>query len=643
MYAIRSPYPEYVDNNGNLLDNGNLYFGVANTNPVTNPTVVYWDMAGTIAAEQPIKTLNGLAYRDGSPSDIFTQSDYSLSVYDKNNVLIFYKPSAVENTGQYLPTINVKDAAFGAQGNGTTDDTASIQLAINTVQNLVGTNNSGGGSIYFPPGTYLITGTLNIMSSFITLYGDGIQSTYLNFNNGTQDCIHISGTSINSIRDCVVRDMSINGSNKTGGNNLYVNYTYRCSFERLALEYCANGIYVGVTNDTTLRDITVVMLQDVGANGIQWTCKNDGTERADVLAMFNVTVEGNWCNGVCLSWSGWCNTLVGSSIRLLHANYGMRIFNPTLSASYFPSFANLHDLEIEGAKAYALSIEAGVGFKFSCADISNLSGGSTLQGNADANAVVITPDTGGSFTRSVHFVNSRFGSCRGSGMLIQGRDVMLSNCIFFSTSFNNLNVNHAIVVDSTALDVVINNIICEEYGGAAQAAHGVFIVNGAANVMISNINGNFLNSNTVQNNSTSPNISVLNTIEPSGNRSGLFSVGSNTEMDYVQNVIGGSSTFKVVNESNDGSAIASYGLATGGANIYSLLGLHNNSGNPYLAFSLGSAVNFYSFLVKDGTIGFDVGRLLAAYANDAAAATGGIAIGSYYHSTTVNATVQRRS
>lgn len=49
---------------------------------------------------------------------------------------------------------NVK--AYGAAGNGTTDDTAAINGA------LLAAYEAGGGVIYFPPGTYLIAGALTI-------------------------------------------------------------------------------------------------------------------------------------------------------------------------------------------------------------------------------------------------------------------------------------------------------------------------------------------------------------------------------------------------------------------------------------------------------------------------------------------------
>ena len=64
-------------------------------------------------------------------------------------------------------SVNVKD--YGATGDGTTDDTTSIQAAINAV--------TSGGVVYFPSGTYRIartTGTddrwgLKVTNSNVTL------------------------------------------------------------------------------------------------------------------------------------------------------------------------------------------------------------------------------------------------------------------------------------------------------------------------------------------------------------------------------------------------------------------------------------------------------------------------------------------
>lgn len=76
------------------------------------------------------------------------------------------------------PVINVVD--YGATGNGTTDDTAAIQAAIDQAYN------NGGGTVTVPPGTYAVTGVkvYGIWSDFgvgTVLSGN---ATYLQFQSG---------------------------------------------------------------------------------------------------------------------------------------------------------------------------------------------------------------------------------------------------------------------------------------------------------------------------------------------------------------------------------------------------------------------------------------------------------------------------
>jgi len=61
--------------------------------------------------------------------------------------------------------VSVKD--FGAAGDGVTDDTLAFQTAVSAV--------SGGGAVYVPAGTYVISATIEITSN-IKLYGDGYMS-----------------------------------------------------------------------------------------------------------------------------------------------------------------------------------------------------------------------------------------------------------------------------------------------------------------------------------------------------------------------------------------------------------------------------------------------------------------------------------
>ena len=66
---------------------------------------------------------------------------------------VYLSPAALAGP----PFFNVK--AYGAKGDGTTDDTAAIQAAITALQS------AGGGMLWFPQGHYLIDGELSIAYS----------------------------------------------------------------------------------------------------------------------------------------------------------------------------------------------------------------------------------------------------------------------------------------------------------------------------------------------------------------------------------------------------------------------------------------------------------------------------------------------
>lgn len=95
--------------------------------------------------------------------------------------------------------INVKDTAFGAVGNGQTDDAAAIQRAVNYAKSL---NAPGGGiyraTIYFPAGYYYISSPIDLTNTNgIWLVGDG--GKYINsgiIGNTSGPMFDFSGSSL---------------------------------------------------------------------------------------------------------------------------------------------------------------------------------------------------------------------------------------------------------------------------------------------------------------------------------------------------------------------------------------------------------------------------------------------------------------
>ena len=89
--------------------------------------------------------------------------------------LVGYKGT---NVYDKLASLPVSVFEYGAVGDGVTDDTAAIQLAVNYVQSTVniasGSNAPANGpqELLFPPGLYLVTDAIQITQS-ISLRGDG--------------------------------------------------------------------------------------------------------------------------------------------------------------------------------------------------------------------------------------------------------------------------------------------------------------------------------------------------------------------------------------------------------------------------------------------------------------------------------------
>ena len=101
---IESPYPLFTDDDGVALEDGYIYVGTANLDPVANPVAVYFDSALTIPAAQPIRTSGGYPVYSGSPARLFVNSDYSIRVNDKTGALVFSASNSTGTTGTVVTT-----------------------------------------------------------------------------------------------------------------------------------------------------------------------------------------------------------------------------------------------------------------------------------------------------------------------------------------------------------------------------------------------------------------------------------------------------------------------------------------------------------------------------------------------------------
>lgn len=256
-----APFPSYFDLDGDPLDGGNIYFGLPNQNPVTAPIPVFWDVDGTQPAAQPIRTISGYAVRYGTPTNVFANQSYSISVYDKKGRLVYTEPDSDKyttvfykgtGTGAVSRPINsklgdmfsVKD--FGATGDGIVDDTASFQSALTAAA-------AAGRTLYIPVGTYRVLSKLTA-SGNVAIVGESRGTSIIYWpGSAANSGIEITLNSVSGFSQvCDVENLSLlTGSTVAAGAALKVIGDTATAADRITSRVVARDLIIrGNTNPT---------------------------------------------------------------------------------------------------------------------------------------------------------------------------------------------------------------------------------------------------------------------------------------------------------------------------------------------------------------------------------------------------------
>lgn len=99
LYPTTPPVKPFYDSDGEPLDGGYIYYGIANMNPETNPVQMYWDAAGLVPAPQPFRTRAGFIIRPGpggTPANAYADGDYSITIRNAAGSIVFTHPNSVD-------------------------------------------------------------------------------------------------------------------------------------------------------------------------------------------------------------------------------------------------------------------------------------------------------------------------------------------------------------------------------------------------------------------------------------------------------------------------------------------------------------------------------------------------------------------
>ena len=178
--------------------------------------------------------------------------------------------SMTDNLGVY----NVKH--YGAKGDGTTNDAAAINAAITAA------NTAGGGTVFLPPGVYIVNKTINaagvLVKSNVRVVGSGRDATTIRSANAQGD-MHV--LIVADATNAEVRDLTVDGnragSGGAGGHGVSIGNSSKI---RIVDVRSVNGQHYGVGMQSgTMDDIWIdgVLVEDCGGDGIDikdWNSAN---------------------------------------------------------------------------------------------------------------------------------------------------------------------------------------------------------------------------------------------------------------------------------------------------------------------------------------------------------------------------------
>lgn len=121
-----NPFDFFTDIAGDALDAGFIYIGQPNLDPRQYPVTAYYDAALTIPAAMPLRTSNGYIVRNGSPTFLYINGNYSVRVENKTHAFVYY-------VADFLLTGNNAAVSFTDLANSTDMTLGSGLVARSTV------------------------------------------------------------------------------------------------------------------------------------------------------------------------------------------------------------------------------------------------------------------------------------------------------------------------------------------------------------------------------------------------------------------------------------------------------------------------------------------------------------------------------
>jgi hypothetical protein len=355
---------------------------------------------------------------------------------------------------------NVKDSPYNATGDGSTDDTTAIQAAIDAAE-------VAGGTVYFPPGSYKVTG-LTIAANGVQLLGDG-NASQIRMSSATGNTLAVDSSS--QRHSIAVRNLRFYPSvTRTSGAEIAAEHFAILTLSDLQFSTCFHCVNLGNTSnmsviafikniraDTFTRFLYMVRCLDIWVSA----CSTDAAK----VGAGSVIVEGG-CESCSFSLCDFVNsandntTGTGNCLHLKAVDYAV---SPPQYCSFSQCYFDSHQHGLYGS--------AGRDITFDNCWFSARPGVGAVVNDVSCESYV--------------FNACRFENCGIHGLLINfGTDHAAHNCQAISNNFGATD-GKGIEVGATVDGFTLTGNRCYNrsgFGGVQE--YGIFLNSGCDNCIV---------------------------------------------------------------------------------------------------------------------------------------------------------------
>jgi parallel beta-helix repeat protein len=495
------------------------------------------------------------------------------------------------------PVFNVQDLAYGAVGDGTTDDAASFQAAIDAA------DAAGGGVVYVPAKATYIIGAGLVLGSDTSLIGGG-WSTILKEKDSSNLTYMIDAPDESNV---YVSDLQLDGNKANQTNNLLAGIRFDGTTDVVVERVLAHsfkgttgagneGAGIVIRGDSAYEARTMIsncITHSIGGYGI-------GTYRAGAVLITNCLSYDNDSMGISLSGSttakrnntisncaAWDNGQVGFNLE----NQANTVVSGCISDGH--NVTGLGGYRIQAgariviADCISNNDELGVAFSSSVTDEPTevILDGLVIIG-ADSHGIQAL--SSGTPSNRIQISNCLINSAGGDGVRVEAtnQNVTIANNMIFASGIHGIRALHTgrvVISDNTCQSNTNNGIRLSSSSGTATVTGNNSYNNGTHGISIENIaeergatvTGNNCNNNSQTTGDTTDGILILDSLgcAVTGNvcsddqgtatqRTGIRESGTCNYNTYVGNVMRGNATSALVESGANNKAAHNVGSGT---------------------------------------------------------------------------------